>query len=62
MYKEFKALDLATIDKEILDFWQKESIFQKSIDQKDANNRITHLIPLMLVLQLRLKNSAIITL
>ena len=38
MYKEFKALDLATIDKEILDFWQKESIFQKSIDQKDANN------------------------
>lgn len=38
MYKEFKGLNLPEIDKEILHFWSKENIFQKSIDQKDPDN------------------------
>jgi len=38
MYKEFKGLNLPEIDREILQFWTKENIFQKSIDQKDPEN------------------------
>ncbi|HMV23459.1 MAG TPA: class I tRNA ligase family protein, partial [Saprospiraceae bacterium] len=38
MYKEFKGLNLPEIDKEILQFWKSENIFEKSIDTKDASN------------------------
>ena len=38
MYKEFKGLNLPEIDKEILQFWETENIFQESIDQKDPEN------------------------
>jgi isoleucyl-tRNA synthetase len=38
MYKEFKGLNLPTIDKEILEFWEKEKIFEKSYEQRDPQN------------------------
>ncbi len=38
MYKEFKGLNLPEIDQTILDFWKKENVFQKSIEQRDKNN------------------------
>ncbi len=38
MYKEFKGLNLPEIDKQILNFWTSENIFQQSIDQKDPEN------------------------
>jgi isoleucyl-tRNA synthetase len=38
MYKEFKGLNLPTIDKEILKFWEKEKIFEKSYEQRDPQN------------------------
>lgn len=34
MYKEFKGLDLPSIDKEIQRFWAEEQIFEKSISQR----------------------------
>jgi len=37
-YKTFKGLDLPAIDKEILEFWKQENVFQKSIEEKDENN------------------------
>lgn len=37
MYREFKHLDLPSIDKEILEFWETAKIFQKSIDERPAN-------------------------
>jgi len=37
MYKEYKGLDLPKIDQEILEFWEKEGIFDKSIEQRDAD-------------------------
>ncbi len=33
-YREFTQLDLPSIDKEILAFWQKKDIFRKSIDER----------------------------
>ncbi len=33
-YKEYKHLDLPSIDKEMLKFWEDQNIFQKSVDQK----------------------------
>jgi isoleucyl-tRNA synthetase len=33
MYKEYKQLNLPDIDREVLAFWEKEHIFEKSIDQ-----------------------------
>ena len=36
-YKEFKSLDLPTIDKEILTFWKKKNIFQQSVDSRPDN-------------------------
>ncbi|MEZ4910769.1 MAG: isoleucine--tRNA ligase [Saprospiraceae bacterium] len=33
-----KQLDLPYIDREILAYWEKQNIFRKSIDQKDAKN------------------------
>jgi len=35
MYKEFKSLNLPAIDAEILQFWQDEHIFEKSVQQRD---------------------------
>ncbi len=38
MYKEFKGLDLPAIDKEILDFWTKEGIFEQSVNQRPTTD------------------------
>lgn len=38
MYKRYKELDLPTIDKEILKFWEEQDVFKKSIEEKDENN------------------------
>ena len=38
MYKEFKGLNLPDIDKEILQFWESEGIFEKSVSQRDPEN------------------------
>ena len=38
LYREYKGLNLPSIDKEILEFWEKHEIFKKSIEQKDENN------------------------
>lgn len=38
MYREFKQLNLPEIDKSILAFWEKEKVFEKSVDQRDAAN------------------------
>ncbi len=37
-YREYKNLDLPAIDKEILNFWEKENIFQKSISERPEDN------------------------
>lgn len=37
VYKEYKGLDLTSIDKEILEFWKRNEIFMKSIDSKPEN-------------------------
>ena len=39
MYREFKQLNLPEIDKNILEFWEKEKVFEKSVDQRDAANQ-----------------------
>lgn len=39
MYREFKTLDMPAIEKEILDFWQREKIFEKSVEQRPEDNR-----------------------
>ena len=36
-YREFKGLNLAEIDQEILSFWEKEDIFNKSMTQKPTD-------------------------
>ncbi|MGF7040193.1 isoleucine--tRNA ligase [Mucilaginibacter lappiensis] len=41
MYKEYKQLNLSQTGKEILDFWQQNSIFEKSISSRPANNPYT---------------------
>lgn len=38
MYREFKQLNLPEIDKTILEFWEREQVFEKSVDQRDAAN------------------------
>ncbi len=38
MYQEFKQLNLSAIDKEILEFWEREKIFEKSYEQRDPQN------------------------
>lgn len=38
MYREFKSLNLPVIDSEILQFWQDERIFEKSVEQRDPAN------------------------
>ncbi len=36
-YPEYKKLDLSQISKDILQFWEKEKIFQKSVSTRDEN-------------------------
>jgi isoleucyl-tRNA synthetase len=36
-YKEYKSLDLTQVADEVLDFWKKKDVFQKSIDSRDEN-------------------------
>ncbi len=38
MYKVPKGLNLPQIDKEILQFWKENDVFEKSIEQRDPNN------------------------
>lgn len=38
MYKEYKGLNLPEIDKEILNFWDTEGVFEKSVAQRDPKN------------------------
>lgn len=38
MYQEFKGLNLPEIDREILQFWDTNGIFEKSVDQRDPEN------------------------
>ena len=38
MYNEYKQLNLPDIDREILEFWEKNDIFKKSVEQRDADN------------------------
>ena len=37
-YREYKGLDLPTIDKEIQAFWEREKIFEKSISERPDDN------------------------
>ncbi|MCF6350829.1 MAG: isoleucine--tRNA ligase [Flavobacteriaceae bacterium] len=37
-FKTYKGLDLTAVADEILDFWEVNNTFQKSIDQKEDNN------------------------
>jgi len=37
-YRTYKKLDLPTIDQEVLDFWQKNDVFNKSVEQRPADN------------------------
>lgn len=36
-YPEYKKLDLSQISKDILKFWEKEKVFQKSVSTRDEN-------------------------
>ena len=36
-FTEYKGLDLPTVAKEVLDFWKKETIFEKSISTREGN-------------------------
>jgi isoleucyl-tRNA synthetase len=38
MYREFKHLNLPAIDAEILQFWEDEQIFERSVEQRDPGN------------------------
>jgi isoleucyl-tRNA synthetase len=35
-YKEYKGLDLVSIDKEILQFWEENKVFQRSISEREG--------------------------
>src|ERR1700761_5966653 len=41
MYKEYKQLNLSQTGKDVLDFWQKNNIFGKSVSTRPANNPYT---------------------
>ncbi|MFI5162581.1 MAG: isoleucine--tRNA ligase [Sphingobacteriales bacterium] len=41
MYKEYKQLNLSQIGKDVLDFWKRQNIFEKSITSRPANNPYT---------------------
>lgn len=38
MYREYKGLNLPQIDQEILEFWEANNIFEKSVTQRPENN------------------------
>lgn len=38
MYQEFKNFSLPEIDREILAFWEAENVFERSVEQRDADN------------------------
>lgn len=38
VYREYKGLDLSSIDKEILEFWKQNEVFKKSIDSRPLEN------------------------
>ncbi len=38
MYREFKQLNLPTIDQELLKFWEENKIFEQSVNQRPADN------------------------
>jgi isoleucyl-tRNA synthetase len=38
-YRVFKGLDFTKIDEEILNFWNENNIFQKSVDSRPENNQ-----------------------
>jgi isoleucyl-tRNA synthetase len=40
-YKEYKQLNLSDTGKEVLEFWKKHNIFEKSISSRPANNPYT---------------------
>ncbi len=40
-YKEYKQLNLSDTGKEVLEFWKKHDIFEKSISSRPANNPYT---------------------
>ena len=39
MYREYKSLNLPRIDQEILEFWEANHIFEKSVEQRPGDNR-----------------------
>ena len=41
MYKEYKQLNLSQIGKDVLEFWKKNDIFEKSITSRPENNPYT---------------------
>jgi isoleucyl-tRNA synthetase len=41
MYKEYKQLNLSQIGKDVLDFWKKNDIFEKSITSRPESNHYT---------------------
>jgi isoleucyl-tRNA synthetase len=41
MYKEYKQLNLSQTGKDVLEFWQKNNIFEKSISSRPAGNPYT---------------------
>jgi isoleucyl-tRNA synthetase len=41
MYKEYKQLNLSQTGKDVLEFWQKNNIFEKSISSRPADNPYT---------------------
>ncbi len=36
-FKEYSALDLSAVNKSILDFWRQESVFEKSLGEKNKS-------------------------
>ena len=38
MYKEFKQLNLPEIDREVLEFWDRQEIFRRSVEERDPAN------------------------
>ena len=39
IYPEYKGLNLPSIDKEILKWWEENSIFEKSVEQRPHDKR-----------------------
>lgn len=38
MYTEYKNLNLPEVDKQILEFWERENVFARSIEERDVEN------------------------